>query len=675
MDKPDSGRSKVDIVGLLAATTGIFSVLEEADLRRLESELEWVGVPGGEILIQQGDPGDSMYVVVSGRLRVSRRNDEGTEQVLGEIGRGESVGEMALLTGEHRFATVRAIRDSGLVRFSQDAFERIVSKNPGAAMLIARRLVMRLEQQGKANVGHGLSTVGVVATGNDVPLADFCTRLTAALAQWGPTLHLNSAMLESHFGPGTATAQDDATTLRIDAWLDELEAKYKYLIYEADPGPSPWTDCCARQADRLLFVARSTATPPAKVAASLSLEHTTARREMVLLHVDGNRSPSETRRWYEPFRAATHHHVGMNTPSDYDRLARIMTGHAVGLTLGGGGARGLAHLGVIRAMQEARIPIDMICGTSMGAVIAGQYAMGHDFQTLLEINRKGWIGMDPLKDKTLPLVALLAGKKLDRMLTMMFGDARIEDLWIKYFCVSANLTHAKAIVHDSGLLKRAVRASMAIPGVAAPLCDNGDLIVDGGVLNNLPGDVMRTICGGTVFAVDVSPQKDLAVDPAYRELPSAWRILWSRVNPLAKPLNVPNIFAVMMRTLMLSSVHKSDLVMKDVDLYIRPPVDSYGIFEWHSIDQIVDAGYQYARKKLEEWQAGHSAAPHGVAAAPPPVRVSSRRDKWQKHANSAGIFEPRAKVLRQIRNCRVDALPDGRGARCRSRVHQRPQAL
>ena len=330
-------------------------------------------------------------------------------------------------------------------------------------------------------------------------------------------------------------------------------------------------------------------------------------RNWFCLHADRSGSPTETRRWLEAGRVTTHHHLGVATPSDYDRLARFLTGRAVGLTLGGGGARGLAHIGVIRAFQEAGIPIDMIGGTSMGAVIAAQYALGLDYQTMVEINRKGWIKMDPLKDKTLPIVALLSGKKLDRMLTMMFGNARIEDLWIKYFCVSVNLTQAETVIHQSGLLRTAVRASAGIPGVAPALCNKGDLIVDGGVLNNLPADVMRTLSGGKVIAVDVSPQRDLAVDPTCRELPSSWKILWSRINPFMDTVKVPSILAVIMRTLMLSSVHSTHLVRKHVDLYICPPLDSFGIFDWQQIDKIVDAGYQCAVKKLEEWKAGQAA--------------------------------------------------------------------
>jgi len=219
--------------------------------------------------------------------------------------------------------------------------------------------------------------------------------------------------------------------------------------------------------------------------------------------------------------------------------------------------------------------------------------------------------MDPLKDKTIPFVALLAGRKLDKMLAMMFGDTRIEDLWIKFFCVSANLTQATPSVHRDGPLARAVRASMSIPGVAPPLCEKGNLIVDGGVLNNLPGDVMRRLMGGKVIVVDVSPQKDLAIDPEFRQTPSAWNLVWNRINPLAKRISIPGVLAIIMRTMLLTSVHNSILVMKNADLYIRPSVDAFGMFEWRSLDEIVDAGYRHAQKEIAAWKTRDAANPAG----------------------------------------------------------------
>ncbi|MBI3895677.1 MAG: cyclic nucleotide-binding domain-containing protein [Acidobacteria bacterium] len=589
-----------DFVALLKST-GVFDVLEHADFENLRKEIEWLRLPGGQALFRQGDLGDSLYVVLSGRLRVFLEEEGGREQVLGEVGRGECVGEMAVLTGEVRSATVRAIRDSELMRLSKEGFDRIVVKNPRAMMLIAKRLVTRLRQMNRPPASGTLATIAVVPIGKDVPLVDFMEKLIFSLAKFGSTRRLTSSFLDSQLGQGTASFPGDKGP-QISAWLNDQEANYRYVIYESDSVLSPWTQCCIRQADCILLLGRGESEASINPSEVEAINRSAARKELILLYSDKTRQPVGTQKWLTMLPLDRHHHIGLHSQTDNDRLVRLLTGRAFGLTLGGGGARGLAHIGVIRALQEAEFPIDMVGGTSMGAVIAAQYASGYDYHAMLEINRKGWITMDPLKDKTIPIVALLAGRKLDRMLQMMFGDTRIEDLWIKYFCVSANLTQATTNVHLSGPLRRAVRASMSIPGVAPPLCENGNLIVDGGVLDNLPGDVMRRHVGGKVIAVDVSPQKDLAIDPQYQQTPSSASLLWNRVNPLSKPIHIPSILAIMMRTMMLTSAYNSKLAMQNADIYIRPAVDQFGIFEWRSLDKIVEAGYCRAQEELAAWQ-------------------------------------------------------------------------
>ena len=244
-------------------------------------------------------------------------------------------------------------------------------------------------------------------------------------------------------------------------------------------------------------------------------------------------------------------------------------------------------------------PIDAIGGTSMGAVIAAQYAMGQDVPGLRALNRRTWIDANPLKDKTLPVVALLAGRRLERMVAAMFGDTEIADLWLPYFCVSADLTHADVHVHDRGAVGRAVRASMSLPAMAIPVRHGNALLVDGGVLNNVPADVMKRLCGGKVIAVDVTPEKDLAVSGPYPEAASGWRFLLKRTRH-----DLPGILAILMRTVMLSSAHMRTAVGRDIDLTIAPPIDRFGMFEWHSLDDIVQVGYEAARPAIERWLAG-----------------------------------------------------------------------
>ncbi len=597
----------------LLASTGLFSVLDAATLESVEAALEPVHVPGGEILMRQGDPGDSLYVLIYGRLLITVQNEHGEEEVIGEIGRGETVGEMAVLTGEPRSATARAIRDSELVRFSRDAFEHVIGANPRAMMLVARRLVTRLKSARRPYPKTKLNTIAIVSLDPGLPLSDFATRLAEGFSRSGSTLHMNSRIVKKDWGAEAAGFELAIGDPKISVWLDEQETTHKYVIYEADNDFSPWTSLCLRQADRILLVTRAETAPEIRRGGEeferLCTRKTGVRKDLILVHQNGVERPAGTRKWLDAITGMdTHHHLRLDSQADYDRLARNLTGQAIGLVLGGGGARGLAHIGVIRALEEMGVPIDVIGGTSMGAVIAAQYALGHSYRELLEINRRGWVVLDPFKDKTIPIMAILSCKKLDRMLAMMFGDAKIEDLWLKFFCVSANLTQAEMNIHTEGSLARAVRSSLAIPGVAVPVFENGNLIVDGGVLNNLPGDVMGKICGGSVIVVDVSAQKDLSIDPQVVRAPSPWRILWSRINPLASPIDAPGILSIMMRTIMIGSLHSSKMVAQQADLYIRPPVERHGMFDWKSIDQIVETGYQFALDKIGEWQAGKPTA-------------------------------------------------------------------
>jgi predicted acylesterase/phospholipase RssA/CRP-like cAMP-binding protein len=609
----EEGRlERTNVLGLLAST-GFFSVFDEATLKAVQSSLEPVQIPGGEILIRQGEPGDSLYILVHGRLQVTIRNDKGKEEVVGEVARGEIVGEMAVLTGEPRSATARAIRDSELVRFSKDAFERVIGSNPAAMMMVARQLVSRLKIAMQPYPKTRLNTIAVISIDSGLDLTDFSSRLAAGFAKSGSTVHLNRRLLRQEFGDEAGSMKSGAIHPGIRTWLDARESAHKFALYEADPEFTPWTSHCIRQADRILLIARAGARPEigrsGEAIERLCTAPGAARKTLVLLHPNAAARAADCKKWLDavPARDA-HSNLHDCTQSDYDRLARLLTGEAVGVVLGGGGARGLAHIGVLRALEESGVPIDAIGGTSMGSVIAAQYALGLRGDELMEINRKGWVDLDPFKDKTIPIMAVLACKKLDRMLAMMFGDARIEDLWLKFFCVSANLTQASMNVHTEGPLMRAVRSSLAIPGVAIPVFDRGDLIVDGGVLNNLPGDVMGKICGGSVIVVDVSAQKDLSIDPSMIKPPSPWRILWSRINPLGSAIDAPNILAIMMRTIMIGSMHNSKMVARQADLYIRPPIDRHGMFDWKSINQIVDTGYQHGRAQIEEWKKTKKAA-------------------------------------------------------------------
>ncbi len=600
-------RQKLQRIQLLAILPRLFGPLDETTLQDIERQIEWVHLHRDEVLFRQGDVGDSLYIVVSGRLRVVFEDENGNEKVLGELARGESVGEMALITGEPRSASIYTIRDTELLKLSKAAFDEIVKRYPQVMTAIAKILIGRLRKKDvPLHTISTVTTIAVVPAGGDVPLTSFAERLAAKLTALGPVLHLSSGRLDGLLGKSgiAQISEHGAHTTRLATWLDEQETRHRFVLYETDKNVSPWTRRCIRQADQVLLVAQASADPaPDRIESELlgpTRPITRGRRVLILLHPNGRELPSGTTRWLSARQVQEHYHLRWDTDGDFARLARFLSGRAIGLALGGGGAHCLAQIGVIRALDEAGIPIDIVGGTSMGAVIAILCAMGHDYRTMARLNRKGWIESKPFSvtEYALPLIAFFRSRKFDQIAKIPSRDADIADLWLNCFCISSNLTTSKMVVHRRGPVWKALRASASLPGIAVPVLDNGSLLVDGGVTNNLPGDVVRDLGAGSVIVVNVSSEQHLSVDRD--EIPSSWDILCSRILPFRDRINVPGILDVLMGSTMLSSQARTNAVARDADVYFHPPVSKYGLLEFNAIDEIVEVGYRYARRKIQQ---------------------------------------------------------------------------
>jgi NTE family protein/lysophospholipid hydrolase len=282
-------------------------------------------------------------------------------------------------------------------------------------------------------------------------------------------------------------------------------------------------------------------------------------------------------------------------------VARFLSGTAIGLVLGGGGARGLAHIGVVRALREAGIPIDIVGGTSMGAIIAAQVALGWSSEKMLQVNRRVWVEIEPHKLYRLPVLSLVSDRLATHCGEMMWGAALIEDLWVRYFCVSANLTSACMKVHDSGSLFTAVRASAALPVIAVPVLDGGELFADGGLVDNVPGAVMRDVGAGRVIVSSVSVEEDERF--TCERVPSQWEVLRARVLPSAAPARFPSMMEVMFRAVLLASIGREKAAIADADLVFRPPLHPFSLMEFERLDEIVQTGYAAAVQQLTALEA------------------------------------------------------------------------
>uniref|UniRef100_K3WH12 PNPLA domain-containing protein n=1 Tax=Globisporangium ultimum (strain ATCC 200006 / CBS 805.95 / DAOM BR144) TaxID=431595 RepID=K3WH12_GLOUD len=294
---------------------------------------------------------------------------------------------------------------------------------------------------------------------------------------------------------------------------------------------------------------------------------------------------------------------------DFLRLCRRITGNAVGVVLGGGGARGLAHIGVLRALEECGIHVDVVGGTSIGAFIGAIYALHpHDLalveSKVLALSLSMSSIMEKLKDLTLPISSFFNGSRFNRTIREFFYDLSIEDLMLNYFCVSTDIAKSRMSVHHSGHVWKYVRASMSLQGYLPPISEDGSLLLDGGYMNNLPADVMKEE-GGIKYIVAV----DVGSEPrrgyfSYGSSLSGWWLLWNKINPFAKTVIVPSMGDVSAALAYVSSEqHKDRMKAECIDLYLRPPVNDYGTLQFDKMEEIIRVGYEYALPRIQAWAA------------------------------------------------------------------------
>jgi NTE family protein/lysophospholipid hydrolase len=603
---------------LAGVVCDLLGELDAAQRAALMAEIECLQLKRGDVLIRQGEDGDRMFVVIYGRLRIVARDAEGMETVIDEIGRGDALGERSLLTSVPS-ATVYALGDSAVGVITRPLFEDLKFQYPEVTTRLTRIAMRRVQAYAARRDGTSIVTVdapltthaasvAVLAVGaarGGIPLAAFTERLASALPAVWSTLHLSSARVEERLGtPGIAQVESQHPLEPIlAAWLLQQEQSHFCVIYQADDAWTPWTERCLRMADRVLLVGQGGSTPVrTELDEPLARLSDSSRTMLVLLQPDGISQPSGTAAWLDHYAVGGHIHVRLGRTADFDSFMRRITGRGLGLVLGGGGARGFAHIGVFRALEEFGVTVDLVGGTSMGAIHSATNAMGLDYQETMKLARQL---ASPLKlfDPTMPVVSFFASGKVTRVLEHIFGDTQIEDLWMPFYCVSSNLTHAVAVVHRRGPLWQAVRASMAIPGIFSPILADGDLLVDGCVLDNLPIDVMQRLnFYGPIIAVNVFPDVDLLRDYNFGPSVSGWLALANKLNPLRRRDTAPLIFESLVRVLALNSVQEAKTQRGFADVYICPPVEKYNILDFGAYQQIADIGYRSAMEALADWE-------------------------------------------------------------------------
>lgn len=580
-------------------------------LALLRRHLTWVELAAGETLMSQGEPGDAMYLSISGRLRVYIRDADGVERMVRELSRGAVIGEMSLYTDEPRSATVVAIRDSVLVRLARSEFGALLESGAQVSIALTRQLIRRLQSPPLHAPLARPVAIGVVPVTAGVHAPEFAQRLAEQLRRAGKVALVDAAAIDAALGEvGLAqrSISDNDAQHRIGRHLDELEAAHDVVLLVADDGASEWTRRCTRRCDEMLLLADASRPPALHETEVKLLSQRPGRAEaaeiLVLLHRPDLRCPSGTGQWLSRRPVAGHLHIRAGLDRDIARLARLLSRTAVGLVLAGGGARGCAHLGVVRALQERGIEIDCVGGTSIGSVMAALVASDQPLAEVTAVARRAF-SVDPTGDFNLvPLLSLIRGRRLRgtifAALDQLFGRAPdIDDLWKTCFCIASNFSQAREQRIHHGELSKALLASIAIPGALPPVLHDGDLLCDGGTFNNFPVDVMREVRGvGQVIGVDLGLRKPRRFE--YDEVPGGWALLRDRLRPRAsRRYKFPSLVAYLMNVTILYSASRRQEAERMTDLYFNPPLERVGMLQWKKFDSIVAQGHAHGAQVLD----------------------------------------------------------------------------
>lgn len=584
----------------------LFEGVDDETIEQLVSGIRLRRLVTGETLFVEGEPPDGMAVVLAGRLWLTRLDGSGRERQLADLGRGEVVGEMGMLSDRPRSATATAARDTVVGLLSARLVREVVLQRPDSLLSLARTLVDRVAL-GERRRWSPVRTIAVLPGGSSSPdvARDLVHALADALGRHGSTAVLTSTDAADATGEDMTADSVEAVAPVLRRWVDEIEHGHDHVLLDGTDA-SAWTEWSMRFADAILVVVSGNPSAPGPVERQVWMNEGSAHHvELVVVHDPSTTRPGGTRDWLASRHPAGQHHVRRGNQRDHARLARLVTGRGVGLVLGGGGPRGFAHLGVMRALDELGIPVDFVGGTSIGAIMGGYLARGLDHEQRMRVAVSGFTRPDLVR-YTLPLVSLSSARQVTAGLRdeQQFGDMMIEDLWLRYLCVSVDLVTGDEVVHERGPLWLATRASSSLPAVFPPVVDGDRLLTDGGILNNIPVDhVAERLSGGRLIAVDLehAAESSAATTPIPPDV-SGWSVLRDRLAPWRPTPNVPGPIETLLRarSIVAARVQQGVSATTPPDVVVKPRLGQHGFVDFRTAPRFVDAGYQAAVEALEE---------------------------------------------------------------------------
>lgn len=567
-----------------------FEDIDTSTISEIYDLSDFLEVAPATKIITQGENTKEVYFLLSGRMAVYLKDEAGEEKKINEIPCGELFGEMSVFIDEKRSTSVVSIRQSLLLKIDGKAFIDFLDNNPKFYKYISGTVIRRLAHTNQGKSGKKVSkNISLIPLAGDYDALGFAKKLEDELKAFGKVLIIDKALFSKQ------NSQSDFST-----YLNRIEFEFDYIIFIAPFEEKQVASAMMVHSDNIYWIGDQ------QRCQGVKPEYLTTKNEKLTFHNVSSYLILDSLEYNViegSHRCLKHLEVEtilhLHRAKDYGRIARFIAGRSNKLVLSGGGARGCAHLGVYKALLELEIPIDIVGGTSIGSIMSALVACGWPFDEILEKAYHAFITAKPLKDYQIPIVSLLKGKRLDKTLKASFGDLRIEDLPIPYVAIAANLSKLSTEVINRGLLYKAARASISIPSVLPPTVRNNSLLLDGGIVDNMPYDPVQEICDGPIIGVDLSTIKKR--DLGYDKIPSNLELTKSKFTR-GRKYKVPNIYQIIMGTMTLASDEKKRANIPKFDVYIRPNVGKYGFLDFKKFNELVEEGYRSSIDVLREWK-------------------------------------------------------------------------
>src|SRR5665213_3356758 len=585
----------------------------------------------GETLVAQGDPSDSLFMVLHGALAVHR---DGDSQPFAELRAGELIGEIGFFANVPRTANVVAIRDTSVLVLTRSAYQGLAQHSPAIAeallAALALRLAQRTEQLRTARRPPAARTVALIEGGTERVPAAFERQMREGLGRTDAEV-VDPARIAATF-PGRAL--DDP---EVSDWLNELEQTAPLVVYLGGDEASAWTRKAIRQADVVVFACRGEvpARGLTRIEAFACEVHPASMRRLVRIHDHRSGEVSGTAAWLNRLPCFMHHHVALQDQIDIDSLIRFLSGRAVGFVAGGGGSFGAAHAGIYKAFRERGVMFDIFVGTSVGSAMAAGFAKNNEAEDLERGAHEIFVRSRSFRRPTWPRYALLDHKAFDRALAGQYGaDCRIEDCWRPFAAVATNLSSHDLELIRSGLLWQAVRASSAIPGLLPPFYTaEGAMLVDGCLIDNVPLAPMHQLKSGPNLFVHFGEPAAQMFDVDYAALPGRLELIAAMLTPFRKKLlpAAPSAVNVLWRSLVAHQRYDT-LPTAPLDMVMRPSLPpGVGVTEFNRHTEIFRTPYLWAQQAIAALEAEENSAITAILATGNPVTKRSRRHVGFSH--------------------------------------------